>query len=77
LKAFRARYLYYVLPEGKAIRYGVIVGEDAQAWSSVAKIGRKEEWPIRFIRIRRTKLRSQKIVGEQFYTDAIQPSDLA
>jgi lipoprotein-anchoring transpeptidase ErfK/SrfK len=43
LKAFRARYLYYVLPEGKAIRYGVIVGEDAQAWSGVAKIGRKEE----------------------------------
>ena len=24
-----ARYLYYVLPEGKAIRYGVTVGEDA------------------------------------------------
>jgi lipoprotein-anchoring transpeptidase ErfK/SrfK len=40
-----ARYLYYVLPEGKAIRYGVIVGEDAQAWSGVARVGRKEEWP--------------------------------
>jgi lipoprotein-anchoring transpeptidase ErfK/SrfK len=40
-----ARYLYYVLPEGKAIRYGVTVGEDALAWSGVAKIGRKEEWP--------------------------------
>ena len=39
------RFLYYVLPEGKAIRYGVIVGEDAQAWSGVAKVGRKEEWP--------------------------------
>jgi lipoprotein-anchoring transpeptidase ErfK/SrfK len=26
-----ARYLYYVLPEGKAIRYGVTVGEEAQA----------------------------------------------
>jgi hypothetical protein len=24
------RYVYYVLPEGKAIRYGAIVGEDAQ-----------------------------------------------
>ena len=24
-----ARYLYYVLPEGKAIRYGVTVGEEA------------------------------------------------
>jgi lipoprotein-anchoring transpeptidase ErfK/SrfK len=40
-----ARYLYYVLPEGKAIRYGAIVGEDAQAWSGVATVGRKEEWP--------------------------------
>jgi lipoprotein-anchoring transpeptidase ErfK/SrfK len=40
-----ARFLYYVLPEGKAIRYGVIVGEDAMAWSGVAKVGRKEEWP--------------------------------
>ena len=40
-----ARYLYYVLPEGKAIRYGVTVGEQALAWSGVAKVGRKEEWP--------------------------------
>ena len=40
-----ARFLYYVLPEEKAIRYGVIVGEDAQAWSGVAKVGRKQEWP--------------------------------
>jgi L,D-transpeptidase catalytic domain len=34
-----------VLPEGKAIRYGAIVGEDGQAWSGVATVGRKEEWP--------------------------------
>ena len=34
-----ARYLYYVLPDGQAIRYGVIVGEDAQSWSGVAKVG--------------------------------------
>jgi len=40
-----ARYLYYVLPEGKAIRYGVTVGEDALAFSGIAKVGRKEEWP--------------------------------
>ncbi len=39
------RYVYYVLPEGRAIRYGAIVGEDAQAWSGVAKVGRKAEWP--------------------------------
>ncbi|AXK83454.1 L,D-transpeptidase [Pseudolabrys taiwanensis] len=40
-----ARYLYYVLDGGKAIRYGVTVGEEALAWSGVAKIGRKAEWP--------------------------------
>jgi len=40
-----ARYLYYVLANGKAIRYGVTVGEEAQAWSGVAKIGRMAEWP--------------------------------
>ena len=40
-----ARYLYYVLPEGRAIRYGVILGEEEQSWSGVAKVGRKEEWP--------------------------------
>jgi lipoprotein-anchoring transpeptidase ErfK/SrfK len=40
-----ARYVYYVLPEGKAIRYGAIVGEDGQAPSGVATVGRKEEWP--------------------------------
>ena len=40
-----ARYLYYVLPDRKAIRYGVTVGEEALAWSGVAKIGRLAEWP--------------------------------
>jgi lipoprotein-anchoring transpeptidase ErfK/SrfK len=40
-----ARYLFYVLPGGKAIRYGVAVGEEAMAWSGVAKVGRMAEWP--------------------------------
>jgi len=40
-----ARYLYYVLPGGQAIRYGVAVGEEALAWSGVAKVGRMTEWP--------------------------------
>jgi lipoprotein-anchoring transpeptidase ErfK/SrfK len=40
-----ARYLYYVLPGGKAIRYGVAVGEEAMAWSGVATVGRVAEWP--------------------------------
>jgi lipoprotein-anchoring transpeptidase ErfK/SrfK len=41
-----ARFLYYVLPDQKAIRYGVTVGEEALVWSGVAKVGRKEEWPM-------------------------------
>jgi lipoprotein-anchoring transpeptidase ErfK/SrfK len=40
-----ARYLYYVLDGGKAIRYGVTVGEEAMAWSGVAEVKRMTEWP--------------------------------
>ena len=40
-----SKFLYYVLPDGKAIRYGVTLGEEAQSWSGVANIGRKEKWP--------------------------------
>jgi lipoprotein-anchoring transpeptidase ErfK/SrfK len=40
-----ARQLYFVLPQGKAIRYGVAVGEEALAWYGIARVGRKEEWP--------------------------------
>jgi lipoprotein-anchoring transpeptidase ErfK/SrfK len=39
------RYLYLVQPNQKAIRYGVAVGEEAQGWSGVAKIGNMTEWP--------------------------------
>jgi lipoprotein-anchoring transpeptidase ErfK/SrfK len=39
------KFLYYVLPGGKAIRYGIAVGEEAQAWSGLAKVGRMQEWP--------------------------------
>jgi lipoprotein-anchoring transpeptidase ErfK/SrfK len=38
-------YLYYVLDNGKAIRYGITVGEEAQAWSGIAKVGSMTEWP--------------------------------
>ena len=40
-----SKFLYYVLPKGQAIRYGVTVGEDTQAWSGIVTVGRKEEWP--------------------------------
>jgi lipoprotein-anchoring transpeptidase ErfK/SrfK len=38
-------YLYFVLNDGKAIRYGVTVGEEAMAWSGIAKVGSMTEWP--------------------------------
>ena len=38
-------YLYYVMDGGKAIRYGITVGEEAMAWSGIAKVGSKTEWP--------------------------------
>ena len=38
-------YLYLVQDGGKAIRYGVTVGEEALAFSGIAKVGNMAEWP--------------------------------
>jgi lipoprotein-anchoring transpeptidase ErfK/SrfK len=38
-------FLYYVLPGGKAIRYGVGVGREGFTWSGVKTVERKAEWP--------------------------------
>ena len=38
-------YLYYVLGNGHAIRYGIGVGRDGFTWSGVQRISRKAEWP--------------------------------
>ena len=38
-------FLYFVLPNGKAIRYGVATGSEAAGWTGEAKVGRKAEWP--------------------------------
>ena len=38
-------YLYYVLGDGRAIRYGVRVGRDGFTWTGCRKISRKAEWP--------------------------------
>ena len=37
--------LYYVLGQGRAIRYGVGVGRDGFTWSGVQTVSRKAEWP--------------------------------
>ena len=38
-------YLYYVLGQGRAIRYGVGVGRQGFTWAGVQSITRKAEWP--------------------------------
>jgi lipoprotein-anchoring transpeptidase ErfK/SrfK len=38
-------YLYYVLGNGKAMRYGIGVGRQGFTWSGVKSIARKTEWP--------------------------------
>ena len=38
-------YLYYVLGDGKAIRYGIGVGRDGFTWSGAQTVTRMAEWP--------------------------------
>jgi lipoprotein-anchoring transpeptidase ErfK/SrfK len=40
-----ATYLYLVLGNGKAIRYGIGVGREGFTWSGVQSVARKAEWP--------------------------------
>ena len=39
------RRLYYVVGDGKAIKYGVGVGREGFTWSGTNRISRMEEWP--------------------------------
>lgn len=39
------RRLYLVLPEGKALKYGIGVGRDGFRWSGQHRITRTAEWP--------------------------------
>jgi lipoprotein-anchoring transpeptidase ErfK/SrfK len=38
-------YLYYVLRDGQAIRYGIGVGRDGFTWSGAQTVTRMAEWP--------------------------------
>jgi lipoprotein-anchoring transpeptidase ErfK/SrfK len=38
-------YLYYVLGNGQAIRYGIGVGRDGFGWTGTQAVTRKAEWP--------------------------------
>ena len=41
----KRRELYLVLPNRKAVRYAVAVGEEAYGWTGTAQVARKAEWP--------------------------------
>ena len=41
----KQRLLFYVLPDRKAMRYGVAVGDEAYGWTGTSTIARKAEWP--------------------------------
>ncbi|NNE24323.1 MAG: L,D-transpeptidase [Rhizobiales bacterium] len=38
-------FLYFVLPDKQAIRYGIGVGREGFGWTGIVKVGRKQEWP--------------------------------
>ncbi|RLQ86874.1 L,D-transpeptidase [Notoacmeibacter ruber] len=40
-----AKYLYFVMEGGKAMRYGIGVGREGFTWSGEARIGAKRKWP--------------------------------
>ncbi|MFC3637244.1 L,D-transpeptidase [Camelimonas fluminis] len=39
------RRLYFVLPDGKAIRYGIGVGREGFSWAGSERVTMKREWP--------------------------------
>jgi len=41
----KERFLYYVLPGRKVIRYGVAVGDETYGWTGTSHVARKAEWP--------------------------------
>lgn len=41
----KERFLYYILPNGRAMRYGIGVGKQGFAWAGTAYVAWKQEWP--------------------------------
>ncbi|MBO0347488.1 L,D-transpeptidase [Roseibium limicola] len=41
----KAHYLYHVMGNGKAMRYGIGVGRDGFTWKGTEKVTRKAKWP--------------------------------
>ncbi len=41
----RQKFLYFIMPDGKAMRYGIGVGRQGFEWSGTARVALKREWP--------------------------------
>ncbi len=41
-----AKFLYYVMDNGKAVRYGIGVGKEGFEWKGTSRIAMKREWPV-------------------------------
>jgi len=41
----RARFLYFVLGDGTAVRYGIGIGKQGFEWHGTAHVAMKREWP--------------------------------
>ena len=39
-------FLYLVLPNFQAVRYGIGVGREGFGWAGIVNVGRKAEWPV-------------------------------
>jgi lipoprotein-anchoring transpeptidase ErfK/SrfK len=40
------KFLYFVLPDGEAVRYGIGVGREGFEWKGTARVAAKREWPV-------------------------------
>lgn len=39
------RYLYFILGDGNALRYGIAVGREGYQWEGSMRVSKKREWP--------------------------------
>lgn len=40
------KFLYFVLPDNEAVRYGIGVGREGFEWKGTAHVAMKREWPV-------------------------------
>ena len=41
----KEKHLYYVMPNGRAMRYGIGVGREGFEWNGTTRVAMKREWP--------------------------------